>query len=217
MSKKVFLRFFRVLAFFLVIGLFIGVGFNTAWAQSQNPDKNNTIKPLRHDVGIHGLTVNVHWLSDLHYKENDDMLSYDDSSELEFVYRNVRTMTPRLGVGFQVMTSFFTKGENENFGVGSWGVGPVFRAYPFKTARIQPYMQLNSLFGNNMALGTLSNTTKDFGFRVRLGLKAGVAARITNTLGIFSEIGYDWESDRIFRSDSRNLQINIGVDYYLFN
>ncbi|PAU94964.1 hypothetical protein CK503_05730 [Aliifodinibius salipaludis] len=218
MKKKVFSRFCKILTSALLLILSAGVISNTIYAQSQSSSAdNNGIRPLNYDVGIHGLTANTHWLSDLHYKGNSKELTYDESSELEFVYRNVRTMFPRLGVGYQVVTSFFTDSENADFGVGSWGVGPIVRAYPFKTDRLQPYVQLNSLFGNNLAMGTLANTDKDMGFRVRLGLRAGMAIRISNNVGIFTEVGYDWESDRLFKSDSRNLQANIGIDYYLFN
>jgi hypothetical protein len=218
MNKKVFVRSCKILTSALVLILSAGVISNVIYAQSQSTSAdNNGIRPLNYDVGIHGLTANTHWLSDLQYKGNSEELTYGGSSELELVYRNVRTMFPRLGVGYQAVASFFTDGENADFGVGSWGVGPVVRAYPFKTDRLQPYVQLNSLFGNNLALGTLSNTTKDYGFRVRFGMRAGLAIRISNTVGLFTEIGYDWESDRLFKADSRNLQANIGIDYYLFN
>lgn len=217
MKKKVFVKSLKILSSTLLFVLVVGGAMNLVQAQSDNPDDNNGIQPLRHDVGIHGFTANTHWLSDLHYKGNSDSLSYDGSSELEIVYRNVRTMFPRLGVGYQVVTSFFTDGENASFGVGSWGAGPIVRAYPFKTEQLQPYVQLNSLFGNNLAQGTLANTDQDYGFRVRLGMRAGVAVRLSNSIGLFSEVGYDWESNRLFKSDSRNLQANIGIDFYLFN
>lgn len=217
MNKKVLVRSVKVFSSALLLVLIIGAALNFVQAQSDNPTEDDGIQPLRNDVGIHGFTANTHWLSDLHYKGNSDSLSYDGSSELEFVYRNVRTMFPRLGVGFQVLTSFFTNGENADFGVGSWGAGPIVRAYPFKTSQFQPYVQLNSLFGNNLAQGTLANTDRDFGFRVRLGMRAGAAVRISNSVGLFTEVGYDWESNRIFKSDSRNLQANIGIDFYLFN
>lgn len=217
MKKKVFVRSLKVLSSALLVVLVMGGVINFTFAQSGSAEEGNEIKPLRNDVGIHGLTANTHWLSDLHYKGNSDSLNYDGSSELEFVYRNVRTMSPRLGVGFQVVTSFFTDSEDAGFGVGSWGIGPIVRAYPFKTDRFQPYVQLNSLFGNNLAQSTLANTDKDYGFRVRLGTRVGAAVRLTNTVGLFTEVGYDWESNRIFKSDSRNLQANIGIDLYLFN
>ncbi len=217
MKKKVFVKSLKVLSSVLLFVIIMGGAVNLVQAQSDNPDENNGIQSLRNDVGIHGLTANTHWLSDLHYKGNRDSLNYDGSSELEFVYRNVRTMSPRLGVGFQILTSFFTDSQDASFGVGSWGAGPIVRAYPFKTDRLQPYVQLNSLFGNNLAQGTLANTDRDYGFRVRLGMRAGAAVRISNSVGLFTEVGYDWESNRFFKSDSRNLQANIGIDLYLFN
>src|SRR5690625_732553 len=143
----------------------------------------------------------------------------DGSSELEIIFRNVRMMSPRVGVGYQVLGSFFVdnSGDQTNFGIGSWGLGPVLRAYPFKTNRFQPYVQANALLGNNMAVGKMANSRMGWdGFRGRLGLRAGIANRITNAVGFFVEAGPDWERARIFRSDARNLQVNIGIDFYRF-
>ena len=169
---------------------------------------------LRSDVGIHGLTANFHFMSDLSYL-GDDNVQLDGSSELELVYRNVRMMSERLGVGYQLLTSFFANG---GFGVGGWGAGPVIRAYPLRSDQFQPYVQINSLFGRNFGLSELANSRElTDGFRVRLGLRAGFALRLNNALGIFGEVGYDWESPRIFKAEARALQANIGIDYYLFN
>lgn len=217
MSKKVFDNLYNFLGIALIAFLAVGIFSQSAVAQSTPASPNNEIKPLRSDVGIHGLTANFHWLSDFSYLGNDT-LSYDGSSELEFVYRNVRMMMPRLGVGYQVLTSFFVDGPNASFGVGSWGIGPILRAYPLKTDRFQPYVQLNALAGNNLAVSTLANTREGGdGFRMRLGARAGAAVRLTNSVGLFTELGYDWESSTFFKSDARAFQFNIGIDYYMFN
>lgn len=216
MSKKVFGFFRRYLPIaVLTLGM---LGFLSRPAASQSMDESSgQLESLRSDVGIHGLTANFHWLSDFSYLK-DGNLQKDGSSELEIVYRDVRMMTQRLGVGFQVLTSFFVDSPNAGFGVGSWGAGPVFRAYPLKTDRVQPYVQANALFGNNLAVSKLANSAnRGNGFRMRLGLRAGTAVRLGNSWGLFAEIGYDWESGTFFQADSRALQANIGFDYYLFN
>lgn len=200
----------------ILIVTFFLISASSLYAQS--PD-DSTIEPLRSDVGINGLTANFHWLNDFTHLD-DDTLQNDGSSELEIVFRNVRMISPRLGVGFQVLGSFFvdSSGDETNFGIGSWGLGPMVRAYPFKTDRFQPYVQGKALFGNNMAVGPMANTEMGGdGFRVRMGLRGGVAYRISNSLGIFAEVGPDWESGRIFRADARTLQVNIGIDFYRFN
>lgn len=210
MSKKVF-DLSRKTAGFFVIGIVLFSFFALpAAAQSDQ------FEGLRSDVGIHGLTANIHQFGNFTYK-GTDTLQTDGSSELEFVYRNVRMMSPRVGVGYQVLTSFFVDGPNSSFGVGSWGAGPVLRGYPFKTDRFQPYAQLNSLIGNNLGLGRLANTDQADGIRIRLGVRAGAAFHITNKLGIFGEVGYDWESSTLFKAEARKLQVNLGVDLYLFN
>jgi hypothetical protein len=218
MIKKVFGSFSSSLSIFVLT--VIAIGILTAPAVAQNmgaDDDSNQFESLRSDVGIHGLTANIHTLSNFSYLGNDT-LQTDGSSELEFVYRDVRMVTERLGVGFQVLTSFFVDGPDASFGVGSWGVGPIVRAYPLRSDQFQPYIQANSLFGNNLAVSELANTANGGnGFRVRLGLRAGMAFRITGDLGIFTEIGYDWESSKLFKADARALQANIGIDYYLFN
>ncbi|WP_138431315.1 hypothetical protein [Fodinibius saliphilus] len=218
MIKQVFDSFYSYLGIVASVMLLSVVICNPVAAQTDNAaSEEDQFKLLRSDVGIHGLTVNLHQLSNLTYKKSDT-LQFDGTSELEFVYRNVRMMSQRLGVGYQLMTSFFTGGDDSNFGVGSWGLGPVVRAYPFRSDQFQPYVQLNSLFGNNLGVGRLANTQKvSKGFRVRFGLRAGLAVRISNGFGVFTEVGYDWESSRIFKADSRSFQTNIGFDFYLFN
>lgn len=217
MIKKVFSSFFRNFSVAIIAILTIGLCSQPVAAQSMQESNDNGFKSLRSDVGIHGLTANFHFLSDFSYLGNDT-LQTDGSSELEFVYRDVRMMSQRLGVGFQVLTSFFVDGPDASFGVGSWGAGPIFRAYPLKTDQFQPYVQANTLFGNNLALSTLANTQNGGdGFRIRLGLRAGFALRLSNSVGLFTEVGYDWESSRLFKADARAFQANIGIDYYLFN
>lgn len=200
----------------LVIGIFL---MSAISLHAQSPGDHSTLQPLRSDVGINGLTANFHWLGDFNYLGNDTLQS-DGSSELEIVFRNVRMMSSRVGVGFQVLGSFFVdnSGDESSFGIGSWGLGPVLRAYPFKTNRFQPYVQGNAMFGNNLAVGPMANTrTGGDGFRVRLGLRGGVTFRISNAVGFFAEVGPDWGSGRLFRADVRTLQVNIGIDLYRFN
>lgn len=217
MIKKVFASLCKYLGLIVLTVSSMGILSQPTIAQSNDSPQNDQLESLRSDVGIHGLTANIHWLSDFTYLKND-MLQNDGSSELEFVYRDVRMMSQRLGVGFQVLTSFFVNGDEHGFGVGSWGAGPIIRAYPFRTDRFQPYVQANALLGNNLAVSKLANSLSGGnGFRVRLGLRGGFAYRISNSVGLFTEIGYDWESSRIFRSDARALQANIGIDLYLFN
>ncbi|MGD8427907.1 MAG: hypothetical protein PVH63_09755 [Balneolaceae bacterium] len=212
MSKRLYLTANKL--FFSLVLIFISlVVSQPVHAQSS---QSNQFRELRSDVGINGLTANFHFLSKFTYLGNDT-LQNDGSSELEIVYRDVRMMSPRLGIGFQVLGSFFTDGANSGFGIGSWGLGPVFRAYPFKTERFQPYFQANALFGKDLAVSKLANTQEGRGFRIRLGLRGGLAARITPKVGLFSEIGYDWESSSLFKADARALQFNLGVDLYLFN
>lgn len=211
--RHLFLNTFGTLA--LIATIFLVSATNI---QAQAP-ADSGINSLRSDVGINGLTANFHQLGDFTYMD-DNELEMDGSSELEIVFRNMRMMSSRVGIGFQVLTSFFTgnSGDESSFGVGSWGLGPVLRAYPFRTNRFQPYVQANSLFGNNLAVGPMANTqTGGEGFRVRLGLRGGVAYRISNGIGLFVEYGPDWESSRIFRSDARTMQINVGIDVYRFN
>jgi len=184
-------------------------------SESSAEDKNK-LKPLRSDVGIIGLTANFTALNSFTFFD-DNTLMDDGSSELEFVIRDVRTISPRAGVGFQVLTSFFT-GGNKSFGLGSWGLGPVIRFYPLWTNRWQPYFQSNMLIGNNLGLGDLAETSNEGqGARIRFGLRVGLAHRLNNSWGVFIEGGPDWESNTLFSADARTLQLNIGFDLYLFN
>lgn len=216
MITQVLDSFCKYLSLAVLALLMTGIFFQPVTAQSTEA-KDGQLESLRSDVGIHGFTANLHFLGNYNYLGNDTVRT-DGSSELEFVYRNVRMVSQRLGVGYQVQTSFFVNGEGSSFGIGSWGLGPVLRAYPFKNDQVQPYVQANALFGRNFGLNTLANSREIAdGFRVRLGLRGGVALRLNNSIGLFAEAGYDWEGPRIFKADSRAFQANIGIDFYLFN
>lgn len=206
----------KKLVFLFLITAFVSLPI-ASLAQTDNASESvSEIKPLRSDVGIIGLTANFKFLDDFTYLGTDTLRS-DSNTELEFVFRDVRTVSRQLGVGFQVLTSIFFD-DFSNFGIGSWGLGPVIRGYPLKTNKWQPYVEADMLFGNNMGVGDLSDSqTGGDGFRIRLGLSGGLAYRINNGLGLFVEFGPNWESSTFFKSDARTFQLNIGFDLYRFN
>lgn len=211
-------RMYKIVGFAMMLCL-LGVMSRPAMAQTTEVDTG--LQSLRSDVGIIGLTANIHSLAKFDYINQDSSFvapESDGSTELEFVLRDIRMLSPRIGVGFQVLTSFFVNdAEGEpGFGIGSWGLGPSVRAYPFETDRFQPYVQANALFGNNMNVGKSANTNGGGEFRARMGLRAGIAFRVNNSLGFFVEAGPDWESSRIFDPTVRTLQLNFGIDLYRF-
>ncbi len=201
-----------------LLGIFIFFTFQSIQAQDFQP--HNGIKPLRSGVGINGFTANFSGLRSFHNLSNDT-LSYDGSRELEIVSHDIRMMSPRLGVGFQVLGSFYTNNNpapgHSSFGFGGFGLGPMARLYPFFTDRFQPYIQAKALLGDNMGVGKLNNTKlRGRGFRMRLGLRAGFSVRIINNFGLFVDAGPDWESSALFKADAMTWQINIGFDIYRF-
>jgi hypothetical protein len=189
-----------------------------SFVSAQTAQSDVGLKPLRSDVGINGLTANFDGLA--RFKNlGHDTLHFDNSAELEFVFHDVRMMSQRLGVGFQVLLGFFTNSTpgKPGFGLGSWGLGPTVRLYPFRTNRVQPYVQAKALLGDNMGVGNLDNTmNRANGFRMRLGMRAGIALRIINSFGIFADVGPDWESSALFKADAMAWQLNIGIDLYRF-
>lgn len=219
MTDTMYARIYKTAGFAMMLCLF---GMMSRPVMAQTAETDTGIQSLRSDVGIIGLTANIHSLATFDYINTDSTFTAPDSdgsTELEFVLRDIRMLSPRVGVGFQILTSFFVNdAEGEpSFGIGSWGLGPSVRAYPFETDRFQPYVQANALLGNNLAAGRSANTNGGGDFRVRMGLRAGAAYRITNGLGLFIEAGPDWESSRIFQPTARTLQLNFGIDVYRFN
>ena len=79
--KKVFFTLHNIFALTAIILFSVALLSQPVLAQSLNSSENQ-LKSLRSDVGIHGLTANVHWLNDASYLGNDT-LSFDGSSELE--------------------------------------------------------------------------------------------------------------------------------------
>jgi hypothetical protein len=208
----------KYICIFSLLGFFMLLSFQAA--QAQELQSQSGLKPLRSDVGINGFTANFSGLSSFHNLANDT-LHYDGSRELEIVFHDIRMMSPRLGVGFQVLGSFYTNSHpapgHSGFGFGGFGLGPMVRLYPFFTDRFQPYIQAKALLGDNMGVGKLDNTKhRGRGFRIRLGLRAGFSVRIINNFGLFVDAGPDWESSALFKADAMAWQINIGFDVYRF-
>lgn len=215
LAKQASLKLNHGLKIFVLI-LSVGLLLSEPMAAQESDDifVDDSFTTLRSDVGIVGLTANLDWWNSFHYMGTDSLV-FDNTHEIEIVFRDVRMISHRLGVGFMVMGSFVTSGSN--FGLGGWGIGPVIRGYPFKTDIFMPYFQAQMLLGNNMGLGELSDTINEAnGFRIRLGLKAGLGIRITDSFGIFIEFGPMWESSTLFSADSRVWQFNIGIDWYRF-
>ncbi len=214
---KKFIVLPKAFSLFIFIFAFCLLLFQPLSAQELDPrPADDPIKSLRSDVGIVGLTANLDWWNSFHYMGSDTLgLAYDTNHEVEIVFRNVRMISPHMGVGFMVLGGFFIDGED--FGLGSWGLGPVLRYYPLQTDRFTPYLQAHSLLGNNLGLGELADTINEAnGFRMRLALQAGIGIRLTNSLGFFIEFGPEWESSTLFSADSRVWQFNIGIDLYRF-
>ncbi len=203
---------------FAILILIIGVNCFAAkpiLAQELDPQPlDDPLKSLRSDVGIVGLSANLDWWNTFTYLGSDS-LKFGTNHEVEIVFRDVRMLSSRLGVGFMLLGSFFVDGSD--FGVGGWGLGPVIRAYPLQTDRFMPYFQAQALLGNNLGLGELADTINEAnGFRMRLGLRAGLGIRVTNNFGFFIEFGPAWESSTFFKADSRVWQLNVGIDLYRF-
>lgn len=198
--------------------LILVMGFTVSPVLAQNSDSENTTinKPLRSDVGIVGITANFNGLSDFTYT-GQQALQKANGSVFEIELRDVRTMSPHLGVGFEILGSFIT-GGSKGFALDGWGAGPVVRAYPFETPTWQPYGEMDLIIGHELGLGKLSKTKNGGqGFRSRRGIRVGLAYRFQNNYGFFVEGGYEWEGDRLFHTDAKALQLNFGFDLYLFN
>lgn len=201
---------------FSLLLLVMAIASSSLLAQSSDSENTSINKPLRSDVGIVGITANFNALNKFTYKGKQS-LQKTDGSTFEIELRDVRTMSPHLGVGFEILGSFVS-GGTRGFALDGWGVGPVVRAYPFETTTWQPYGEMDLLLGNDMGLGELANTNNEGkGFRSRRGIRLGLSYRFQNKYGFFVEGGYEWEGDRLFQTDARALQLNLGFDLYLFN
>jgi hypothetical protein len=106
----------------------------------------------------------------------------------------------------------------EEVSFGESGIGPMVRYYPLESERWQPYVQAGAFVGYKLALGDVEmEVNNDSGIRYRAALQAGLTYRVINDFGIFLEVGPVWDYAPGFELDSRALQIDLGIELFLFN
>ncbi|HEX6983396.1 MAG TPA: hypothetical protein VF181_11615 [Balneolaceae bacterium] len=186
---------------------------STSPVKAQQPPEDEQFKPLRSDVGIVGLSAKLHWYN-FYSPFQDEMNS---NTELELQFRNIRMLSSHVGVGYKAFASVYMTGFFEGAGIDAAAIGPMLRYYLLETTRWQPYLQGSALIGYNLALADAlgANTGEGVGFRT--ALRAGLTYKVTNAFGIFLEAGPTWEYDSGFSLDAHALQVDFGIQLFLFN
>lgn len=135
---------------------------------------------------------------------------------LDVQLRWLRFTGPYFGWGLQGVGELFMSGTFGYVSLGTLGVGPVLRGYPWQNKRWQTYLQGGLLAGYDLALGDALGANSGQGMRYRPGLRAGLTYRVSNAFGIYLETGPDWEADEAFQFDSRAWRLNIGIELFRF-
>lgn len=207
MTQKIHSLYSKLLGIFCLV--ILGLAIITSPLKAQQSSEKEQLEPLRSDVGIVGLTANLHWY---------DYSAANTHTELEIEFRNIRLLSSHVGVGYKVFGSVTMAGLFEDVNFGESGIGPILRYYPLESKRWQPYVQAGAFVGYKLALGDIEmDVNDDTGIRYRTSLRAGLTYRVTNAFGIFLEAGPTWDYASGFELDSRALQIDLGIELFLFN
>lgn len=153
---------------------------------------------------------------EVHYFPGIDGTEKDVQTLLDIEFRWLRHTSRNFGWGVQGFGELFMSGTFGNVALGTLGVGPVLRGYPWQSNRWQTYLQANFLAGYDMALADAIGANRSEGMRYRPGLQAGISRRLSNTLGLYLEAGPVWEADETFQFDSRGIQLDLGIQLFRF-
>lgn len=159
-------------------------------------------------------TAGLRW--DNFYVPSQNGVEKVSNTELNLEFRHIWMEGKDFGWGLQGITQVYMSGAFGNIGLGSIGAGPLWRVYPWLNDQWQFYLQGGGLAGYELALADASGADLSDSMKYRIGFRAGLTHRISNALGIYFEIGPDWETDSDFGFDSRALQIDIGIQLFRF-
>ncbi|HET6527464.1 MAG TPA: hypothetical protein VFG39_01815 [Balneolaceae bacterium] len=197
-----------------IAGLVIfGLVIITSPLKAQQSSEKEQLEPLRSDVGIVGLSANLHWHN--YYSPLEDEMN--SNTDLKLQFQNIRMLSRHVGIGYKAFANMHITGFFEDFGIGAGALGPMLRYYPFESVRWQPYLQGGALIGLNLALSDPLGANTDEGVRFRTFLRAGLTYKVSNNFGIFLEAGPTWEYDTGLSLDAHALQVDFGIQLFLFN
>lgn len=197
------------------IGLFLFVGNYSVQAQTTSDGNGEPVKPLQAGVSMLEFSGNINWHT--YYLTCVNCGSKERSqTRVRLALRNIYMLNSHVGLGYKGFANFYISGFFKGWGIGAGGLGPVARYYPFKSARWQPYLQGGFLAGINTALASLSGANTGEGIRFRSGLRAGLGYKVSNTFGLFLELGPVWEYNTSFQLEAHALQIDVGIILFRF-
>lgn len=176
--------------------------------------KSESLQPL--EKGTRILMGTAGLFRSTNYIPSTDGFEKLVQTRLDIEFRNLRFTGKHFGWGIQALGELFMSGTFGNVGLGTIGLGPVLRGYPWLNDRWHSYIQGGFLIGYDLALGDAIGANRSEGMRYRTGLRAGANYRVSNAFGIFLETGPDWEADDNFSFDSRAWQFNIGIQLFRF-
>lgn len=151
--------------------------------------------------------------------DSQDELEANVQTYLDLEFSRLRFMNPVISLGMRGMGKLYMEGTLGNVALGTIGIGPLLRVYPFAksmNSHWQIYTQGSFLAGYDLALGDAIGANRSEGLRYRSGLRLGVTHRFSNAFGVFMETGPDWEADETFRFDSRAWQFEVGIQLFRF-
>lgn len=206
--------FFRIcFAMLLVLGFIFN---STTFVQAQTPEqkKKTKIQPLSDNTRIWTGTAGLRWYN--FYVPATNGVEEESNTELNLEFRHIWIEGVDFGWGLQGITQVYMSGAFGNIGLGSIGVGPLARGYPWQIDHWQFYLQGGMLAGYELALADAGGADLSDSMKYRFGLRAGMTHRLSNAFGIYFEIGPDWETESDFGFGSRALQVDIGIQLFRF-
>lgn len=139
------------------------------------------------------------------------------NTEISIDLKYLKLTGSNIGLGVHGFGSIFISDGFGSVGSGKLALGPVARYLFFQKNAVNLYLEGSYLLGYNLALNDASGSTDNNDVRFRSSLKFGSSYRFSNNIGIFMEVGPEWEGDFPgFNSDARGVHLSIGFQLFKF-
>ncbi len=151
------------------------------------------------------------------YMGTNDGFETIRNTEISVDLEYVKLTGSNIGFGIHSFGSILISDGFGSVGTGKFALGPVARYLLYQKSAVHFYLDGTYLLGYNLALNDASGSTDNNDVRFRSSLKFGSSYRFSNNIGIFMEVGPEWEGDFPgFNSDARGVHLSIGFQLFKF-
>lgn len=129
----------------------------------------------------------------------------------------IRMLNNKFGAGIEGFTKIFISDGFDGVDIGTIAIGPMARLYFYDKDLLSFYFDASYLIGYDMQLSDAFGSTQNGDVRFRTSLRLGSSYRLSNSLGLFLELGPDWEGDFPgVETNAKGIELSLGFQLFKF-